>query len=254
MEYILTFFVVLLSSMLSGMSGSGGGFIMTPYFLLMGLSPQQNIAVGSVIGLGLSGGSLFAVRGKELVPKRIILPLLVLAVMSTVAATLILPKLHADVSNTLIGWFVLLAIPTLFIRKNGLFAPGDRTNRILALGYILYALVWFANGLFSAGFAALLFVPMLFCMGLTAVEANVAKRFGALAQAVVLFVVLAPQGLILWNFASASLVGAWIGGHIGTHVVVKQGERFARIALAVVMAISGSLLLLAYTGSLRYWL
>ncbi|HET7302629.1 MAG TPA: sulfite exporter TauE/SafE family protein [Candidatus Saccharimonadales bacterium] len=243
MEYILTFIVVLLSSALSGMSGGGGGFIMTPYFLLIGLSPQQNIAVGSVIGLGLSGGSLFAARGKELVRRKAMLPLLILAALATITATVVLPKVYADVSHTFIGWFVLLMIPTLFINKKG-FAPGERSQKAMILGYILYAFLWFANGLFSAGFAALLFIPMLFCMGLTAVEANIAKRYGALAQAIILFVILAPQGLILWNLAFASLAGAWIGGHFGTHIAIKNGERFARIALAVVMSISGSLLLL----------
>lgn len=110
-------------------------------------------------------------------------------------------------------------------------------------GYALFALLWFANAIFSAGFAALLFIPMLFCMGMTALEANVAKRVAALAQAIVLFLILAPQGLILWGHAAAGLVGAWIGGHIGTHLAIKNGERFARIALAVLMMISGILLL-----------
>lgn len=243
MEYIFTFIVVLLSSGLSGMSGGGGGFIMTPYFLLVGLSPQQNIAVGSVIGLGLSGGSLFAARGKQLVQRRVMLPLLLLAAAATIMATVVLPQVHANISHTLIGWFVLLMIPTLFVSKKG-FAPGERSKKVLTFGYVLYALLWFANGLFSAGFAALLFVPMLFCMGLTAVEANIAKRFGALAQAVILFVILAPQGLILWNLALVSLAGAWLGGHLGTHIAIKNGERFARFALAAVMVISGTLLLL----------
>lgn len=240
--YLLTFCVVLFSSMLSGMSGGGGGFVMTPYFLLMGLSPQQNIAVGSVIGLGLSGGSLFAARGKQLVNRERVRPLLLLAVVATLAATFVLPLLHANVSNKLIGWFVLLMIPTLFIKK-GTLLPGARSKRAASLGYMLYASLWFANGVFSAGFAALLFIPLLFCMGMTAVEANVTKRFGALAQAVVLFVFLAPRGLILWNYALASLAGAWVGGHAGTHMAIRNGERFARAALATVMSISGLLLL-----------
>ncbi len=243
MDFILTFIVVLFSSMLSGMSGGGGGFIMTPYFLLMGLTLQQTIAVGSVVGLGLSGGSLFAARGKNLVAKRLVWLLSAFAAVATVASVLVLPHIHGGMSNVLIGWFVLLAIPTIFINRRR-FAPGNRSRKALALGYALYTLLWFANGVFSAGFAALLFVPMLFCMGLTAVEANIAKRYGALAEAVVLFVALAPRGLILWNFAAASLAGAWVGGHVGTHVAIKKGERFARIALASVMAISGALLLL----------
>jgi len=46
MLILATFVVAFFSSVLSGISGGGGGFIMTPYFLLAGLSPQQNVAVG----------------------------------------------------------------------------------------------------------------------------------------------------------------------------------------------------------------
>lgn len=241
MEIIITFFVVLLSSILSGMSGGGGGFVMTPYFLLAGLSPQQNIAVGSVIGLGLSGGSLFAARGKGFIHRRFVGPLLLLTIMATIAATFVLPRIHTDVSEAFIGWFVLLMIPTLFMKK-GMFLPGARSKVSVWIGYGVYALLWFANAIFSAGFAALLFVPLLFCLGLTALEANVTKRLAALAQAVLLFVILAPQGLVLWDYALAGLAGAWIGGHLGTHVAVTHGEQFARITLAAVMATSGLLL------------
>lgn len=225
------------------MSGGGGGFVMTPYFLLAGLSPQQNIAVGSVIGLGLSGGSLFAARGKGLVHRHFVGPLLLLTATATIAATLLLPHIHADMSQAFIGWFVLLMVPTLFVKK-GMFLPGARSKVSVWIGYGVYALLWFANAIFSAGFAALLFVPLLFCLGLTALEANVTKRLAALAQAILLFIILAPQGLILWDYALAGLAGAWIGGHLGTHAAVMHGEQFAKVALAAVMAISGLLLLL----------
>lgn len=241
--YILTFCVVLFSSLLSGMSGGGGGFVMTPYFLLMGLTPQQNIAVGSVIGLGLSGGSLFAVRGKQVVDRARLMPLLLFAILGTTISMFILPHLHAALSDRLIAWFVLLMTPTLFVNR-GMFAPGERSRLATLVGYGLYTLLWLANGVFSAGFAGLLFIPLLFCLGLTAIEANVAKRFGALAQAIVLFAVLAPQGLIKWNYAVASLAGSWVGGHLGTHLAIRNGERFARVTLATVMGVSSALLLL----------
>jgi len=238
----ITFCVVLLSSILSGMSGGGGGFIMTPYFLLVGLTPQQNIAVGSVIGLGLSGGSLVAARRTSLLNRRIVYPLTLVTVAATIIATFVLPNVHAGAYEKFIGVFLLVMIPTLFIKK-GLFLPGARSKHMMIIGYGLFTLLWFANAIFSAGFAALLFVPMLFCMGMTALEANVTKRIAALVQAVVLFAVLAPQGLIVWSFAAAGLVGAWIGGHIGTHIAIKNGEQFARYALAGLMVVSSILLL-----------
>ena len=46
--------VSLLMSILSGIGGGGGGFIMTPLAIFLGLTPQQAIASGKIGGLGES--------------------------------------------------------------------------------------------------------------------------------------------------------------------------------------------------------
>ena len=72
MEYLLpfiTFGVTFLTSILSGMAGGGGSFIMTPYWLIIGLTPAQGATTGAFTALGLGGGSLAAFRGSEHTPK-----------------------------------------------------------------------------------------------------------------------------------------------------------------------------------------
>lgn len=243
MDIVLTFLVVLISSTLSGMSGGGGGFIMTPYFLLAGLSPQQNIAIGSVIGLGLSGGALRAAKGTQLVRRKLAITLSALTLLATFVSLQLLPNIRSTTFEQPLGIFILLMIPSLFVKKTA-FLPGQRSKVMFIIGCTLYTLLWLANGLFSAGFAALLFVPMLFILGLSALEANVTKRISALIQAVTSFVVLAPKGLVVWHFAVPAMLGAYLGGYLGTHIAIRNGEVFARIALAIAMGISGVLLLL----------
>lgn len=239
---LATFVMALVSSIISGISGGGGGFIMTPYFLLIGLTPQQNIAIGSVMSLGLSGGSLVAMRGRGLMPgRRSMWPLAVITVGVTIPGILLLPRIDSVVVETAVGLLLIAASPTLFINKHSL-QPGLRSTRSIYAGYALYGLLLFGNAMFASGLAALLFLPLMFLLGLPALQANAAKRVLGLVQAVLVFAILAPLGAIVWSHALAGLAGAWIGAHIGTRIAIKKGDRWIRFGLAGVMVVSGLIL------------
>jgi len=91
---------------------------------------------------------------------------------------------------------------------------------------------------------SILVLVLMYLFGLGTLEANATKRVAQTVQAVLLFVLLALQGLVFWWHGLAGIVGSVIGSHIGTHIAINKGARFVRIMLAVVMAISGVALLL----------
>lgn len=224
------------------MSGGGGGFIMTPYYLLIGLSPQQIVAGASVASLGLGSSSLIAMRGKELIKKDFLAPLVGLTIIFTLLAMLILPKIQTGSFETIIGILLVLLTPTLFIKKASL-QPGQRSRKSILLGYMSYAMILFVSSL-GGGLATLLFLPLMFLMGLGALQANALRRVLMLIQACIAFLVTLPQGYIVWSYALTALVGCYLGGHIGTKVALKKGESFVRYSLAAVMVISGITLLI----------
>lgn len=245
MELLLlaTFFVALLSSILSGISGGGGGFIMTPYFLLIGLTPQQIVANGSIASLGLGSSSLVAMRGKHLIRTRFVWPLVILTVIATILAMFVLPKIESGVFEIAIGILLIVLAPTLFIKKQR-FQPGERSQKSIIAGYIAYAIILFASSL-GSGLATLLFLPLMFLMGLSALQANALRRTLMVIQAIIAFCIILPQGFILWGHALASLAGCYLGGYIGTKIAIKKGEVFVKYALAGVMIVSGIALLLS---------
>lgn len=236
----VTFIVAFLSSIVSGMSGGGGGFIMTPYYLLIGLSPQQIVAGASVASLGLGSSSLIAMRGRQLINKRFLTPLAILTIAFTLLAMLILPKIQSGAFELAIGILLILLAPTLFIKKARL-QPGERSQESILLGYASYAIILFASSL-GGGLATLLFLPLIFLMGLSTLQANALRRILMLIQAVIAFLITLPQGYIVWSYALAALIGCYLGGHIGTKVALKKGETFAKYSLAGVMIISGYIL------------
>jgi len=238
----VTFIVAFLSSIISGMSGGGGGFIMTPYYLLIGLSPQQIVAGASVASLGLGSSSLIAMRGKQLINKKFLPLLVILTIAFTLLAMLVLPKIQSSTFETVIGILLIVLSPTLFIKKASL-QPGERSRKSILLGYVVYAIILFASSL-GGGLATLLFLPLMFLMGLSAMQSNALRRVLMLIQAVIAFLVLLPKGYIIWSYALAALIGCYIGGHIGTKIALKRGDNFIKYSLATIMVISGALLLM----------
>jgi len=105
-----------------------------------------------------------------------------------------------------------------------------------------YAIILFASSL-GGGLATLLFLPLMFLLGLGAMESNALRRILMLIQAVIAFLILLPQGYIIWSYALTALAGCYLGGHIGTKIALKRGESFIKYSLAIVMIASGLILL-----------
>lgn len=214
---------------------------MAPFFLLIGLSPQQIAANASVAGLGLGSSSLLAMRGQKLLNVKFLWPLVALTLLSTMLAMFVLPQVHSDSFQAVIGILLVVLAPTLFIQK-ARFQPGKRSRRSVLVGYAAYAAILFASSL-GSGVATLLFLPMMFLMGLSALQAGAIRRVLMLLNALIAFCFVLPQGFIVWSFALASLAGCYIGGYVGTKIALRKGDQFVKYALAIVMVASGVALL-----------
>jgi len=162
-------------------------------------------------------------------------------VFSLISAYLI-PKLDPQLFQKIIGVVLIVLVPTLFIKKAA-FQPGERSRPFIVLGFICYAIFSFLQTLIGTGMGSILVLILMFLFGLGALEANATKRVAQSIQGVVLFTLLAIQGLVFWWYGLASLIGTIIGSHIGTHIAIKKGARFVKIMLAAVMLTSGVALL-----------
>ena len=110
-------------------------------------------------------------------------------------------------------------------------------------GFILFTIFSFLQTLVGTGIGSVLVLILMFAFGLGALESNATKRVSQSVQAVVLFVLLAFQGLVWWPHAIAGLAGGIIGSHIGSHIAIRKGDKFVKYMLAIVMLTSGIALL-----------
>ena len=239
---LVTFVVSIFASTLSGMSGGGGGFITIPYFLLIGLPPANALATAKMGGIGTAFGALTAFKGKGLVHKKLVIPFMAITFVCAIISSYLIPRIDPVLFQNIIGAVLLLLIPTLFIKKVA-FQPGERSRGWIIAGFIGYTVFSFLQTLVGTGMGSLVVLILMFLFGLGALEASATKRVAGTIQSVVLFVLLAVQGLVMWAHGIAGLVGSVIGSHIGTHIAIKKGNQFVKIMLACLMAVSGVILL-----------
>ncbi len=240
---VVTFFVCLISSILGGMGGGGGGFITMPYFLFIGLPPANALATSKMGGIGSAFGSLTAFRGKGLVHQRLVYKLMAITFVCALISAWLIPRLDPVFFQKLIGVFLILLIPTLFIKKAS-FQPGERSRFWVSTGFVVYTIFSFLQTLVGTGMGSILVLVLMFLFGLGALESNATKRVAQSVQAVLLFVLLALQGLVYWWHGFAGLAGSIVGSHIGARIAIKKGDKFVKAVLAVVMATSGVALLM----------
>ena len=129
MEWLVgvTFLVGFLSSLLSGMSGGGGGFITIPYYLLIvGLPPASALATAKMGGIGTSIGGISAFKGKGLVHKGLVFKLMAITFVCSLISAWLIPRVDPALFQRLIGAFLIVLVPTLFINKAA-FQPGERS-------------------------------------------------------------------------------------------------------------------------------
>ena len=118
---LVTYGVVgFIMAILSGIAGAGGGFIMTPLLILLGLTPAQAVSTGKFNGLAVTIGSLSGLRGYEgKVSRRRIAAIMALAFAVGLAAPFAIKSFESRSYRIALGIILLLMIPVMLSRKIG---------------------------------------------------------------------------------------------------------------------------------------
>lgn len=234
----IIFFVTFIASILSGMTGGGGGFIITPFFIAVGLTPQQSIATGKLGAIGVDSGAIVAFRHYSTKHKAMALFLAASALLIGVFSSIGIRHIGNDNLQLFIGVLSLTMIPVLFVKHHGLKSK-RRHSALQAVGLLAIVITMLLQGVFSSGIGSLINVFLIVFFGISALETNFIKRRASLVLDVVVFLGLLGSGLIHYKYGLIALAGGASGGYIGSKFALHEGERFARYALMVFMLASG---------------
>jgi len=234
----VVFAVTFAASILSGMAGGGGGFIITPFYIAIGLTPQQSIATGKLGALGLDAGAIAAFRGKIKQYRNFTFFLMLLAIVIGFLSSYFIRNIRNENLQLVMGVMNLAMIPLLFIKHRRL--KSRRKHYVLrSLSVLLIVAILLLQGTFSSGIGSLVNVFLILFFGFSALEANLIKRQTSIALDIVVLAGLLGAGLINYKYGLIGMAGGLTGGYIGSKLALHEGEKFARYALIVFMAVSG---------------
>ncbi len=228
-----------LTAIASGIIGGGGAFIMTPLLIFLGLSPASAVASGKFNGLSTAVGSLSGTRklhGK--ISKARVIPVMILAFTVGLIAPHVIKSLDSDFYRMFLGVMIIAMIPVLIFKKVGL-KPHHPKLWQKFFGIFGLALALFIQGVFSGGLGILVNIVLMGFLGMTAIEANITKRWsGLILNVTVIFGVLG-SGLIIWQVAIVGVCSTLAGSYVGGRLAVKKGNKFIMKIMLGFMLISG---------------
>lgn len=240
---LLTLIIAFLSSVLSGMAGVGGGFIMSPYWLLIGMNPAQAVANGSFMAIGMGASSLAAFRKTEHFPRnrRLVIKLMVITAIASILGALVLPGLELESFKVVLAITTIFSLPLLFLNRNEIAQP--KSHEMLGT-FLFSSLILAGSIIFSSTFSILIAIVLTVFFNLTVLQGTAVRRLIGMVQVAILFSLLALQGNFIWPHALAGITGGIFGSYFGTKFAIKKGEGFARQALAAGALLSSVALLL----------
>jgi uncharacterized membrane protein YfcA len=242
-EYVVFAVAGFGSAILSGIAGAGGGFIMTPLMILLGLTPAQSVASGKFAGLSVTVGSLFGMRSaKGHITKRRVIPVMVLALLVGLLVPYVIKTLDGQVYRVILGVILLLMIPVMVYKQVGL-KPHQTKGWQKLLGGILLSVALFLQGVFSGGLGSLVNIVLMGLLGMTALEANLTKRWSQLILNVTVILGVIGSGLVIWSVVAVGVVSTFAGSYWGGHIAVKKGDGFIMKVMIGLMVVSALMLI-----------
>lgn len=242
LPYILIAIVGLISGIFSGITGGGGAMLMIPTFIFSGLPPQVAVATAKLSGLGGDFGGLAGFIKSGHIRRDIIRVMIPIAIIIGLITPLVLASVESGGFQIALAIFMILMLPTLFIKKKVIKPP---THKHKLFGYSLYTVVLFLQGIFSGGVGSLAVYVLNLLFGTTKLETMATRRAIVAVMSPIAVLALLITGFISVWLGLIGLVTQFIGTLIGTKIVLKRGELFATIAMAVAILISSVLLLVS---------
>ena len=243
-ELVIVGVVGFLLAILSGIAGGGGGFIMTPMLIFLGLSPAQAIATGKLGGLSMAIGSLAGMRPNRKLDKNILIVAIILSIISGFLASKLIVGINEDIYGNILGVALIVIAPIMLIKKIGHQEKIISRNKKI-LGYIGLFVALFLQGILSGGFGVFVSVVLMSGLGLNAIQSNITKRITQLVLNSVIVLSLIGSGLILWNVALVMIIVNLLGSAIGGRIAVRKGSSFVSNVMAGLALFSGIALLVS---------
>lgn len=235
--------ISLLAGFIDAIAG-GGGLLTLPALLAAGVPPTQALATNKLQGsFGSLSASIHFVRNGYASPRKMRLAILCTFV-GAAAGALAVQHIAVGALRRIVP--VLLIAATLYF----IFSPriadvhGERRIGPRAFALLCGTSIAFYDGFFGPGTGSFFVIAYVALLGLPVTAATAHTKvlnFTSNLAALLLFIV---GGKVVWAVGLPMAIGQFVGGRLGSHVVIGWGVRVVKPALVVVsLLMTGKVLL-----------
>jgi uncharacterized membrane protein YfcA len=237
------FAIAVIAGCIDAIAG-GGGLLCLPALLSAGLTPAQTLATNkaqSVFGTGSAAWNFYRQGALDLRAMRVT----VLTVfVGAVAGTMLVQRIDPGFLRSALP-VLLVGIAAYFLFKHNL-GEADRHERISLRAFTLTfaPLIGFYDGFFGPGAGSFYAIALVDLLGFNLTRATANTKLLNLTSNAASVLAFLVGGQIVWSVALAMAAGQFIGGRVGSHLVLRKGSRLVR-PLLVVMSLAMTVKLVA---------
>jgi uncharacterized protein len=211
----------------------GGGMIQVPILLLSGISPLNVLASNKMAGLV---GVLMATI-KYALSKKISWKVVSIAIIPCLIASYIGSRLVMFVSDEVIKWAIILAIPVamLFLFKKSKKIIEEKTELTNKNIVLATAPIGFYDGLLGPGTGTYMTISMKKFLHLDYLVSTASTKPLNFATNVGSAIAFIMAGKVLWGVAIVLGLANIAGSYVGSHYAIKGGEEFIKKILIFVL-------------------
>ena len=227
--------VGVLAGWLNVMAG-GGSLLTVPVMLFMGIPGPVANGTNRIAILAQNIVAVGTFRRRGFSDFRLSLSLAAAAALGALAGASLGVHLQGERFDRVLA-LVMIAVMLLMATGHDRIRPvnGDGQVKNLLLGHVLMIGAGFWGGFIQIGVGFILMPILHRVMGLDLVRVNMHKVFIVLVFTIVALAVFASQLELLWWTGIGLGVGNALGGWLGAHTTLSQGEGLIRRVLYVAL-------------------
>ena len=230
--YLIIFCSALIAGFIDSIAG-GGGLIVTPVLLLLGLPPLNVLATNKL--QAIFGTSTASLNYRRKLPKNNskLISLFIVSFLSSIAGTIFITKIDSDLLLKAIP-FLLIVLAIFFALKKDLESL-DRKELMSANLYIfIVLLVGFYDGAIGPGTGTFFMIAFVSLKGMNLVTANYNTKvlnFASNLGSLIIFIYL---DLVNITFGLIMGAGQVLGAYLGSNLALLKGSKIIKPTLVSV--------------------
>ena len=239
--YIILFFVALIASAIDAVAG-GGGLLVVPTMLVLGLNPLTALGTNKLQScFGTATSSINYYKNNLLKEKNIKL-LFLLSFFGSCLGTLLVSLLSNEILNNIIPILLISAAIFLIFNKN----TDKITSNFLHVLFIPFILlIGFYDGFFGPGTGTFFVLTFLILKQRNLMQATAATKLLNFSSNLASFLVFSYKGYVIWQLGLIMAIAQVLGAYIGSKLAIINGDKFVRPIIVLISIILSIRILLS---------